>query len=74
MPPEHGEMGGLVGCSGCFGSLKDRIAMVSEKHSRFTEINWENPGFGVDLESRLFKMVESLVLVPALIKEMLCYK
>lgn len=50
------------------------LLCVSEKHSNFTEIDWETPGFGADLRSRPSKCLRVWVLVPALIKEMLLKK
>lgn len=47
------------------------LLCASEKHSTFAEIDWETPGFGLDLGSRPSECLEVWVLVPGLIKEML---
>lgn len=47
------------------------LLCVSEKRSAFTEIDWETPGFGLDLGSRPSKCLRDWVSVPVFIKEML---
>lgn len=61
----------LLPPEGVSGLWWKHLLCVSEKHSSFSETDWETPGFGLDLGSRPSKCFRVWVLVPVLIKEML---
>lgn len=71
MDTERSEDVAAVGVSGLQGM---DLLGVSEKHSTFTEMDWETPGFGLGLGSRPSECLRVWVLVPGLIKEMLFRK